>query len=120
MERPDLMAQFDDLFDKFWRTLASREQTTNTSKPATHLPTAIPKTSQHGRTPLWAHRAHTWCRKQPRRRAGKPTRLTIPTAVLRHNQHPATTNLPARHDRESLQHLHLTPGAQIRSKSSRV
>ncbi|CAH2325472.1 Hypothetical predicted protein [Pelobates cultripes] len=114
-ERPDLMAKFDDLLNKFWRTLASRSQTAKTSKPATHLPTAMPMISQQGCTPLWAYRVHTRRRKKARQRAGKPTRLTTPTAALRCNKHPATTNLAARHGKESLQHLHLTPDTRIRS-----
>ncbi|CAH2273250.1 Hypothetical predicted protein, partial [Pelobates cultripes] len=96
VEKPDVMAKLNDLFTKFWRKIASREQQATVHKPVKHIPTVLPPHSQHRRTLPQTNRAQKCCR----RRQGSPwscnpTQLTLRMAALHRNKHPVKSSLQA-------------------------
>ncbi|CAH2222620.1 Hypothetical predicted protein [Pelobates cultripes] len=87
----DLETRLDELFARFWRTIASRDQQAKAYHPVTVLP-VIP---QQTCTPPRANKACGW----QNRKARKPKRLPIPMAMTRSYKGPAKLNIPGRHEK---------------------
>ncbi|CAH2254221.1 Hypothetical predicted protein [Pelobates cultripes] len=58
--KPDIMAKLDDLFNKFWKKKASREQQAKVHKPVKRIPTVLPAHSQHECILPQVNRAQKW------------------------------------------------------------
>ncbi|CAH2221279.1 Hypothetical predicted protein [Pelobates cultripes] len=98
-EKPDLETKLDELFARFWRTIATREQQAKACKPVTVLPV----NSQQECTPPHVNKVHKQHRGRQKRRARKPKRLPLPKAATHHSKCLAKLNLPERHEQTTLQ-----------------
>ncbi|CAH2319151.1 Hypothetical predicted protein [Pelobates cultripes] len=97
-KKPDLVTRLDELFARFWKTIASREQQAKAYHPVTVLP-VIP---QQTCTLPHANKACGW----QNRKARKPKRLPLPMTVTRSYKGPAKLNLPKRHEKAVLLQRH--------------
>ncbi|CAH2329324.1 Hypothetical predicted protein [Pelobates cultripes] len=97
-KKPDLETRLDELFARFWRTIASREQQAKAYHPVTILP-VIP---QQTCTPPHANKALG----RQHRKACKPKRLPLPMTATRPYKGPAKLNLPKRHEKAALLQRH--------------
>ncbi|CAH2311148.1 Hypothetical predicted protein [Pelobates cultripes] len=96
-ELPDCRAKLDDIFNKFWKTIADREQQNAAHKQAKQLPKAQLTCSQGRHTVTPASRAQKWRQKRrgPKRARkhqnqkrnvshGTLVNLTSPICLVKH------------------------------------
>ncbi|CAH2306135.1 Hypothetical predicted protein [Pelobates cultripes] len=97
MEQTDLSARLDELFARFWRTIAIREQRAK----AHNIATMEPANPRHKRMPPPAIGACKRPRGRHTKRTRKPKQLTPPLAATHPHKCPENLNLPERQPRQA-------------------